>query len=105
MFNNLRLLATEKIGATIDKVGSDGDKAPDALKNNIITILNSLVAVIGLVCVVMVIIGGFTYMTSSGDASKVKKGKDTIMYGIVGLVIVALAFAIVNFVIANVLGQ
>ncbi|MCR5832343.1 MAG: hypothetical protein K6G36_00130, partial [Candidatus Saccharibacteria bacterium] len=45
------------------------------------------------------------YMTSAGDASKVKKGKDTILYGIIGLVIVGLAFAIVNFVIANLINK
>ena len=43
-------------------------------------------------------------MTSAGDAGKVKKAKDTILYGVIGLVIVVLAFAIVNFVIVNILG-
>ena len=44
-------------------------------------------------------------MTSSGDAGKVKKAKDTILYGIIGLVVCVLAFAIVNFVISNILGS
>ena len=44
-------------------------------------------------------------MTSSGDAGKVKKAKDTILYGVIGLIVVALAFAIVNFVIGGVLGN
>ena len=39
------------------------------------------------------------YTTSGGDPGKVKKGKDTIIYGIVGLIIAILAFVIVNFVI------
>ena len=49
--------------------------------------------------------GGVGYMTSSGDAGKVKKAKDTILYGVIGLVIVALSFAIVNFVISNIIGS
>ncbi len=63
------------------------------------SILNWIFGIIGIVAVVMIIIGGFNFMTSAGDPGKVKKGKDTILYGIIGLVIAILAFAIVNFVI------
>ena len=38
-------------------------------------------------------------MTSAGDAGKIKKAKDTILYSVIGLIVVALAFAIVNFAI------
>ena len=44
-------------------------------------------------------------MTSSGDAAKVKKGKDTILYGLIGLVVCVLAFALVNWVIGSILAQ
>lgn len=79
-----------------------GDQG-DALTENIVAIINAVIAILGLVCVVVMIIGGINYMTSSGDAGKVKKGKDTILYGLIGLVICVLAFAIVNFVIANII--
>lgn len=62
-------------------------------------ILNAVFAVIGIVAVIMVILGGVTYATSQGDPNKVKKGKDTILYGVIGLVVALLAFAIVNFVL------
>lgn len=74
----------------------------DNLIGNVITILNVIIGLLSLVCVVVIIIGGITYMTSSGETTKVTKGKNTILYGIIGLVICILAFAIVNFVIANV---
>ena len=67
----------------------------DIVKN----IFNVVIGVVGLIAVVMIVIGGISYTTSAGDSSKVKKAKDTILYGIVGLVISLLAFAIVNFVI------
>lgn len=38
-------------------------------------------------------------MTSSGDATKVQKARQTILYAVIGLVVCALAFAIVNFTI------
>ena len=69
------------------------------LQGNVVAILNAVIGVLSFVCVVVIIIGGVTYMTSSGDTSKVKKAKDTILYGVIGLVVCVLAFAIVNFVI------
>ena len=86
--------------ATLCNVDPGGNTFTSDLTN----IINWIVGVAGLVAVVVVIIGGVTYMTSNGDPGKVKKGKDTILYGIIGLIICVLAFAIVNFVIANVIG-
>lgn len=82
----------------------DPDNNSD-LVGNITAILNAIIGVLGLVCVVVMIIGGINYMTSSGDTSKVKKAKDTILYGLIGLIVCVLAFAIVNFVIVNIIGQ
>ena len=75
------------------------------LMGTINLIINVALGVIGLIAVVMIIMGGVQYTTSSGDAAKVKKAKDTIMYGIIGLVVALLAFAIVNFVLGNIFGQ
>ncbi len=83
----------------------DANEAAGALDNMIINVINAILGVVGLIAVVMVILGGISYMTSAVDAGKVKKGKDTILYGIIGLVIVGLAFAIVNFVIANLINK
>ena len=65
-------------------------------------IINTIIFAVGIIAVVMVILGGIQYSMSQGDAGKVKKAKDTIMYGIIGLVVSILAFAIVNFVLSNV---
>lgn len=66
------------------------------------TIINVVIGVIGFVAVAFIIFGGFQYTTSAGDPGKVKKAKDTILYGIIGLVVAMLAHAIVNFVLSNV---
>lgn len=66
------------------------------------TIINVVLGVLGLLAVVVIIYGGFMYTTSAGDASKIKKAKDTIMYGVIGLVIALLAYAIVNFVVSSI---
>lgn len=75
----------------------------NTLKQNVVGILNAVIGVLSFVCVVVIVYGGIQYMTSSGDAGKVKKGKDTILYGVIGLIICVLAFAIVNFIISNIL--
>ncbi len=95
----MKELVTTLAAASIETVGDgDGD-----LVGSVTGILNAVIAVLGIVAVIVIIIGGVSYMTSSGDAGKVKKAKDTILYGVIGLVIVALSFAIVNFVIGNIL--
>ncbi len=66
-------------------------------------VLNWIFSIIGIVAVIMIILGGFTMMTSSGDPGKVKKGKDTILYGVIGLVVALLAIVIVNFVVTKAL--
>lgn len=67
------------------------------------SIINGVIAVLGTVCVIVMIVGGFNYMSSGGDTAKVQKAKNTLLYGTIGLIICVLAFAIVNFVIVNII--
>lgn len=91
------LLLQTAIGA-VDNMSTVDDSGED-LTESIKIILSAVIGVLGLVCVVVMIIGGINYMTSTGDAGKVKKAKDTILYGLIGLVVCVLAFALVQFVI------
>lgn len=63
--------------------------------------INLFIGVIGVLAVAYTIYGGFLYVTSGGDAGKVKQARNSIIYGVVGLVLAMLSFAIVNFVIKN----
>ncbi len=64
------------------------------------TILNTLFVLMGIVAVFMIIYGGFMMMTSAGDPGKVAKGKSTIIWGVIGLLVSILATTIVNFVLS-----
>ncbi|MCB9822840.1 hypothetical protein H6800_01030 [Candidatus Nomurabacteria bacterium] len=64
-------------------------------------IINIFSIVIGTVAVIMIIIGGFRYIISGGDSSATKSAKDTIMYAVIGLVVVLFAQVIVIFVLSN----
>ena len=65
-------------------------------------IVNVILFLIGAVSVIMLIIGGFRYIVSQGDSTKVTSAKNTILYAIIGLIIAILAYAIVNFVMNQV---
>lgn len=78
--------------------------ADTQLKDRISTITNTILYITGAIAVIVLIFGGFRYVTSTGDASRIKQAKDTIVYAITGIVVALLAFAIVNFVISRIGG-
>ncbi len=83
-------------GCDVDEAGNTAAERVDQIVEQIINILSLAV---GVVAVVMIIIGGFKYVTSGGDSGNVTGAKNTILYAVVGLVVVALAQVIVRFVV------
>ena len=78
----------------------DATTAATSSVNNIIaTTINIISLVVGVVAVIMLILGGLKYITSGGDSGNVTGAKNTILYAIIGLVVVALAQIIVQFVL------
>jgi cytochrome bd-type quinol oxidase subunit 2 len=67
-------------------------------------VINIFSLVVGVVAVIMIIIGGLKYITSSGDSNNITSAKNTILYAIIGLVVVALAQFIVKFVLSKATG-
>ncbi len=65
-------------------------------------VINIFSIVVGAISVIMIIIGGFRYIVSAGDSNGVSGAKNTILYALVGLVIVLFAQIIVRFVLTNV---
>jgi hypothetical protein len=62
-------------------------------------VIGVVIFVVGAVSVLMIVIGGLRYTLSGGDAAGIRSAKDTILYALVGLVVSALAYAVVAFVI------
>lgn len=93
-------------GAEIDLVGgscaeADSTKPTRALNGLISNIINIMSIAVGIVAVILIIIGGLKFVSSGGDSAKVSSAKNTIVYAVIGLVIVALAQFIVRFVIGK----
>jgi cytochrome bd-type quinol oxidase subunit 2 len=71
--------------------------------NQLITdAVNIFSAIVGVISVIMIIFGGFKYITSGGDSNNVSSAKNTIIYAVIGLVVVAMAQFIVQFVLNKV---
>jgi hypothetical protein len=73
----------------------------NALNTLITRVVNLFSVIVGIVAVIMIIVGGFKYITSGGDSSNVSDAKNTILYAIVGLIIVALSQFLVRFVLSQ----
>lgn len=78
----------------------DSGAATTSINNTISSIINIMSVVIGVVAVVIIIVAGFRYITSAGNEQAIAAAKKTLIYALVGLVIVALAQVIVRFVLS-----
>lgn len=81
--------------------GADCNSGNPELLPTIRNITNTLLFLGGSISVVVIIIGGIRYATSSGDQAQVTSAKNTVMYALIGLVVIILSYAIVNFVLAR----
>lgn len=74
----------------------DAASLTNKINNNVI---DTLFTVAGAIAVIIIIVGGIRYITSTGDSARIKAAKDTILYAVIGLVVVILARAIVAYVL------
>ena len=77
---------------------TEGEKS---LMSNVNMLINVFASVMGFLAVGMIIYGGFMLLTAQGDPAKIKRGKDVVTYSIIGVILVMLAYAIVNFVMKS----
>lgn len=87
-------ISTDSAGSTCPTDSSTG-----GINGLLRKAVNVISAVVGVIAVIMIIVGGFKYITSGGDSNNVSGAKNTIIYAIIGLIIVALAQVIVHFVL------
>jgi xanthine/uracil permease len=66
--------------------------------------INLAIFLAALVCVVILIASGYSYITAAGDEQKIEKATKTLTYAIVGLVICFISVILVQFVLRNILG-
>ena len=76
----------------------------DGLKNSIISIVNIFLGLVGLVAVIVIIYAGVKYILARDEAKEASQAKTAILYAVIGLIVIGLAAAIVNFVLVGIAG-
>ena len=79
-----------------------GTQTGNDLADSIRTIVNTLLALVGLIAAIYLVMGGVTYITSKGDEDKAADAKNTILYAIIGLIVIGLSGVIINFILQSV---
>ena len=75
---------------------SNADKSLNGIIKTVIQILS---VIVGFIAVIMVIVGGLKMITANGDSGAIATARSTIIYALIGLIIVAVAQVLVHFVI------
>ena len=89
---------------TVQEQTNCDDKAQEAatrIDETIARVLNIFSVVAGAAAVFMLIYAGIRYIVSGGNDGGIKSAKSTMIYAIVGMILVALSQTIVHFVLGN----
>lgn len=65
---------------------------------NVLAGINTVIAAIGILAVLMIVVAGQRFVSAAGDSQKVEQAKNMIIYSVVAVVVSALAFSVVSFV-------
>jgi len=84
---------------TDNAAGVPSGATPTSINTTIGNIINLISIAVGIAAVIMIMVGGFRYTTSGGKEESIKGAKNTILYALIGLFVVALAQIIVRFVL------
>ena len=84
----------------INYAGNFGlNAADDDVRQQAVEIIRYLMTFLGIIATVIILLGGFKWLTAAGNEDRIADAKKTIIAGVIGLVIILAAFAIVTFVV------
>jgi len=80
------------------------DDPQQGLKDTVANIVKIVLGFIGILTILIILWGGFKWMTSAGNEDKIGEAKKIISAGVIGLVIIIMAYFIAEFVISQLEG-
>ena len=95
----LPFVAFGQVDPGLNIVQNSIDLGSKDVRETVAQIINVAIGLLGIVAVVIILSGGFMWMTAGGNEDRVEKAKHLIFSGIIGLAIILAAFAIAKFVI------
>ena len=84
--------------------GSALELGTQELRTSIMQVINVILSFLGIIALIIILWGGFMWMTAGGNEEKVTKARQMLVAGVVGLAIVLAAYAIANFVVNSLYG-
>jgi hypothetical protein len=88
-----------QVPTSVTPVGSADDLTVSSL---LVNIINWVLGFSAAIAVLFLIFGGILYVVSAGNADRSKQARQTILYAVIGLIVIVLSFVIVDFVMNNV---
>ncbi|MFC1787623.1 pilin [Patescibacteria group bacterium] len=89
------LIAPEALAAALDNPLGTSD-----VRIVVGRVIQGILGLSGVIALLMFIYGGFQWLTSQGNDTKIKKGKDTLIWAVIGLVVIFTAYTLVRAVIS-----
>ncbi|HYF96559.1 MAG TPA: hypothetical protein VD947_00810 [Patescibacteria group bacterium] len=89
-------------GVRLESGPADCSGGAEATSKIITRVINLISAIVGIICVIVIIISGFRFVTSGGDSNGITSARNTFIYALVGLIIVAFAQLIVKVVLTRI---
>jgi len=95
------VLAQPNLG--LNEFGAQTQLGTKQLTDTVADIINVAMGLLGMIVILLILAGGFLWMTAAGDDAKITKAKGLIFGGVIGLAIILSAYAIAQFVVGNLL--
>ena len=86
-------------GSSSNFVCGQGGSITSGISSLAVRVVNLFSIIVGIVSVIMIIYAGFRYVTSGGESNSISSAKNTLIYAIIGLVVVVLSQLIVHYVL------
>lgn len=93
-------LQLDQVKTDLNLPGVGDDFTEDVLRQRVIAVIQFILGFLGLVAILIIIYGGFVYMTAAGNDERVGKARATITAGLIGLLIIVLAYGLTQFVVS-----
>lgn len=99
---NAQNAVCEGIGLSAPSGNCSGNANTPTVDSTLVSVINILSFIVGAVSVIMIIVGGFKYVTAGGDSNAVGSAKTTLIYALVGLIVAAVSQILARFVLTRV---
>lgn len=83
------------------KIDATRTNIPQVSDNVVVNALNTVYLWTGILAVIVIIVAGFYYVTSANNQERLTRAKNAILYAVIGLIVVLMAFVITKFVIGS----